>query len=61
MLSAHADRGELLRWLSGFSHPPQHVFVVHGEAEASEALRERIQRELDWPVSVPRQNQEFPL
>jgi len=36
-----------------FQSPPRHVFVVHGEAEASEALRERIQRELDWPVSVP--------
>ncbi len=61
MLSAHADSDELLRWLSGFERPPQHVFVVHGEAEASEALRERIQRDLSWNASVPRQNQEFSL
>ena len=58
MLSAHADSDELMRWLSNFQRPPQHVFVVHGEAEASEALRERIQRELSWPVSVPLQNQQ---
>jgi len=30
---------------------------VHGEADASEALRERIQRELGWSVCVPLQGQ----
>ncbi len=61
MLSAHADADELLRWLSGFREPPRHVFVVHGEPEASEALRERILRDLGWPASVPLQNQEIAL
>jgi hypothetical protein len=37
------------------------VFIVHGESDASEALRERIQRELNWHASVPMQNQEFAL
>ncbi|WP_024889078.1 MBL fold metallo-hydrolase RNA specificity domain-containing protein [Luteimonas huabeiensis] len=60
-LSAHADSDELMRWLSGFRRPPQRVFVVHGEPEASEALRERIQRELDWPATVPLQNRNYPL
>ena len=40
---------------------PKRVFVVHGEADASEALRERIQRELGWEVSVPLQGQQFEL
>ena len=61
MLSAHADSDELMRWLSGFRRPPQRVFIVHGEPEASEALRERIQRELDWPATVPLQNRSYPL
>ncbi|MCK9513318.1 MAG: MBL fold metallo-hydrolase [Pigmentiphaga sp.] len=61
MLSAHADSNELLRWLSGFQHAPRRVFIVHGEPTASEALRERIGRELGWPASVPLQNQEFEL
>ena len=61
MLSAHADSDELMRWLSGFRRPPQRVFIVHGEASASEALRERIQRELGWPAIVPQQNQAFSL
>lgn len=53
MLSAHADGDELMRWLSGFQRAPRRLFVVHGEAAASEALRERVQRELGWPVTVP--------
>ena len=61
MLSAHADSDELMRWLSGFRRPPQRVFIVHGEPEASEALRERIQRELDWPATVPLQNRSYTL
>lgn len=61
MLSAHADSDELMRWLSGFQRAPRRVFVVHGEADASEALRERIRRELGWSVCVPLQGQEFEL
>ncbi|TXL72978.1 MBL fold metallo-hydrolase [Vineibacter terrae] len=61
MLSAHADSNELMRWLSGFERAPRQVFIVHGEPEASEALRVRIERELGWPGVVPRQDQEFRL
>ncbi|HEY7295745.1 MAG TPA: MBL fold metallo-hydrolase RNA specificity domain-containing protein, partial [Dehalococcoidia bacterium] len=51
-LSAHADRGELLRWLKQAPRPPRRVFLVHGEAGAAAALQDRIARELGWPVSV---------
>ena len=61
MLSAHADSDELLHWLSGFQQPPKRVFIVHGEPEASEALRERVKRELNWSASVPLQGQVFEL
>lgn len=61
MLSAHADSDELMRWLSGFREKPRQVLIVHGEPEASEALRERIQRELGWRASVPLQNEEIAL
>ena len=60
MLSAHADSNELMRWLSGFNKPKR-VFIVHGEPDASEALRVRIERELSWLAVVPRQEQEFVL
>ena len=61
MLSAHADSNELLRWLSGFTRPPKRVFIVHGEAEAAEALRVRIDRELGWAAAVSRQDEVFEL
>lgn len=61
MLSAHADSDELMRWLSGFRRAPQQVFIVHGEPDASEALRVRIGRDLGWNAGVPRQDQVFTL
>lgn len=61
MLSAHADADELLRWASGFETPPRHTFVVHGEPQAADTLRTRLDRELGLPATVPRQNQVFEL
>lgn len=61
MLSAHADSDELMRWLSGFREAPRRVFIVHGEPQASEALRERIQRELSWQATVPLQDHGYTL
>ena len=51
-LSAHADAGEIIRWLSGFEKPPRRTFIVHGEPDASDALRVRIERELGWDAAV---------
>jgi metallo-beta-lactamase family protein len=43
--SAHADYNELLKWSRGFKKRPSKVFVVHGEEEASEALKEKLEKE----------------
>jgi metallo-beta-lactamase family protein len=51
--SVHADSSELVDWLRSCSTPPRQVFVNHGEPAASEALAERIRRELDVAVDVP--------
>ncbi len=53
MLSAHADANEILRWLGGFQRPPKKTFIVHGEGSASEALRNRIEKELGWDCNIP--------
>ena len=52
-LSAHADCGEIMRWLGGFKRPPRKTFVVHGEVGSATALRDRIVRELGWDVVIP--------
>lgn len=57
MLSAHADRDELMRWLKTAKAPPKTVFVTHGEPAASDALRHRIEEELRWNCVVPDQGQ----
>ena len=51
--SGHADADGLMDWLRGFETPPERTFVVHGEPDASDTLRLRIQDELGWKVSVP--------
>ena len=53
--SGHADAEGILDWLRGFEAPPRQTFVVHGEPEAADALRMRIQDELGWRVAVAAQ------
>ena len=52
-LSAHADREDLLAWISALPRPPQHIYVTHGEPEAADALRQAIEERHHWPCSVP--------
>jgi metallo-beta-lactamase family protein len=52
-LSAHADGAEILDWLSHFDAPPKQTFITHGEPDAADALRKRIEEELGWHCRVP--------
>jgi metallo-beta-lactamase family protein len=51
--SGHADAGELMDWLGHFERAPRHTFVVHGDPDATDALRFRIGHRLGWRSSVP--------
>lgn len=51
--SAHADANEIIDWLRLAPRRPQGVFVTHGEPDAADALRVRIQRELGWTAHAP--------
>jgi metallo-beta-lactamase family protein len=51
-LSAHADQGELLQWLSGFERPPRTTCLVHGEPDAAAALSEAIGERYGWDAEV---------
>jgi metallo-beta-lactamase family protein len=53
-MSAHADAGEIMRWLSGFTATPSMTYLVHGEPAGLEALEQRIVSERGWPVHVAR-------
>ncbi|MBI2753940.1 MAG: MBL fold metallo-hydrolase [Betaproteobacteria bacterium] len=56
-MSAHADAGQLVRWLATAPKPPRGVYLNHGEAGPADALRQRIERELGWSATVPRLGQ----
>ncbi len=51
-LSGHADADEIMHWLRQFRRPPRQVFIVHGERDASDALRLRIRDELGWAADT---------
>jgi metallo-beta-lactamase family protein len=52
--SAHADQKDLLDWVSNFTEPRPKVFVVHGEATASEALATQIREKFGMEAHVPK-------
>ncbi|MFF2625482.1 MBL fold metallo-hydrolase RNA specificity domain-containing protein [Kitasatospora griseola] len=51
--SAHADAVEIVDWLRP-APAPSATYLVHGEPEGAQALRDRIDRELGWTAVVPR-------
>jgi len=55
--SAHADQGEILRWLGGFTRPPAVTYIVHGEPDAASALQVRIASQLKWRAVVAQDGQ----
>ena len=56
-MSAHADAGEILRWLRTFPKAPRITYLVHGELSAQTSLQMRIQKELGWTVEIPTHGQ----
>lgn len=51
--SAHADRSELLQWVSGFKKAPTTTFLIHGEDGSSTSLAEAIHSRFGWNTDVP--------
>lgn len=62
-MSSHADAGEIIKWLGTFPRAPKVTYLVHGEPPAQEALKARIQKDLNWTVEIPAHGQtvELPL
>ncbi len=56
-MSAHADAAQIVQWLATAPKAPLGVLLNHGEPEPADALRQRIEHELGWNVTVPRLGQ----
>lgn len=59
--SAHADADELLDWMRGLGNAPRGVFITHGEPDAADALRLRVEHELGWCARVAEQMESVDL
>lgn len=59
--SSHADKDELMDWLSALKQAPRHVFIVHGEEEAATTFASAIREQKGWEVTVPAYLDEFAL
>ena len=51
--SGHADQTWLLNFVNSFTNPPKHIFLVHGEPEGQEELKNKIETECKLPVTIP--------
>ncbi len=60
-ISAHADKDELLRWVSGFQKPPEKIFIVHGEKEVSADFASTLRNKVKSEVIVPKYLEECSL
>jgi metallo-beta-lactamase family protein len=60
--SAHADYGEVLKWLEGMeSGIPSRTFLTHGEPDAANAMAGHIKEKFGWNVHVPQYGERFEM
>jgi metallo-beta-lactamase family protein len=52
-MSAHADRGEIVRWLKALPAAPARLCLVHGEPGPMDALKSSIRAQLGWEAHTP--------
>ncbi len=59
--SGHADQEWLLNFVYSFFTKPKHIFLVHGEEEGQEVLRDKIIETTNIPVTIPDYGEEYTL
>lgn len=53
LLSAHADREDLIAWLGAAPQPPRATWLVHGEPASADALRRSVRQALGREPQIP--------
>ena len=59
--SGHADQEWLLNFVYSFTNQPKHIFLVHGEPEGQEVLKQKIEENPGTKVTIPEFGQTFEL
>ncbi|MDD3375578.1 MAG: MBL fold metallo-hydrolase [Candidatus Omnitrophica bacterium] len=57
--SAHADKNELLKWVSGIKNTPEKIFIVHSEKETAREFASTLKEKMKSEILVPQHLQEF--
>jgi metallo-beta-lactamase family protein len=60
-MSSHADQEGIIKWLSGITKRPDTIFINHGEPDASNALRLKIEKIFGWQVIIPQLEDQFQI
>ncbi len=59
--SGHADQEWLMNFIYSFEKKPKHIFLVHGEPESQNVLRNKILEETGIGVSIPEFGETYEL
>lgn len=59
--SGHADRDGLLNWVGAMNKKPDQIFIVHGEIEAQEVLREYIEQGFKIHSTIPAYQEQYDI
>ena len=59
--SGHADQKWLMNFIYSFRKKPKHIFLVHGEEESEEILKEKIESETGLNVTMPEFGETYEL
>ena len=59
--SGHADQEWLMNFIYSFISKPKHIFLVHGEEDSQEVLRDKILEQTGIGVSIPEYGETYDL
>ena len=60
--SGHADQEWLMNFIYSFrEQKPRHIFLVHGEESSQEVLKQKIEEEINIPVTIPEYGESYDL
>ena len=59
--SGHADQEWLMNFIYSFISKPKHIFLVHGEEESQEVLKNKILQETGIDVSIPEYGETYEM
>ena len=59
--SGHADQEWLMNFVYSFISKPTHIFLVHGEEESQDVLRDKIVEETGIGVTIPEYGETYEL